>query len=257
MGVKEHAAEALQKEEGMDPTVEQDAVVEGLSDESNLVEDGGGTPPADTEMFTVKVDGEDVQVTRDELLNGYSRQQDYTRKTQQLAAEREQYSQLAALAAALDRDPAGTLAALQEAYGLNQQDEPSDPEEARIAQLERFVAEQQEAARQAAFDRQIASLQQRFGDVDEVALLEHAIRHGISDLEAAYAHMNFQKVYEEAQAAKAKAQEEENRKQAKRGAQVVAGGGNRQAGSTTVGDGNAKPSFMDAWNMARQQLGSS
>lgn len=58
--------------------------------------------------FTVKVDGEDVEVTEDELLRGYSRTQDYTRKTMALAeaqkaleperdalrAEREQLSEL-------------------------------------------------------------------------------------------------------------------------------------------------------------------
>lgn len=38
--------------------------------------------------FTVKVDGKDVEVTLDELQQGYSRTQDYTRKTQALAQER-------------------------------------------------------------------------------------------------------------------------------------------------------------------------
>ena len=36
----------------------------------------------------VKVDGEEVEVTEDELERGYSRQQDYTRKTMKLAEER-------------------------------------------------------------------------------------------------------------------------------------------------------------------------
>ena len=60
------------------------------------------------QTFTVKVDGKEVAVTLDELQKGYSRTQDYTRKTQQIAevrkqveqetqairAEREQYAQL-------------------------------------------------------------------------------------------------------------------------------------------------------------------
>lgn len=41
-----------------------------------------------TELYTVKVNGEELQVTRDELLSGYSRQADYTRKAQALAEER-------------------------------------------------------------------------------------------------------------------------------------------------------------------------
>ncbi len=63
---------------------------------------------AKPEIFTVKVDGKEIEVTLDELQKGYSRTQDYTRKTQQVAearkaaeaelqavrAEREQYAQL-------------------------------------------------------------------------------------------------------------------------------------------------------------------
>lgn len=40
------------------------------------------------ELYTVKVNGEELQVTKDELLSGYSRQADYTRKAQALAEER-------------------------------------------------------------------------------------------------------------------------------------------------------------------------
>ena len=40
------------------------------------------------QMYTIKVDGVDTQVTLEELQSGYSRQQDYTRKTQELAQQR-------------------------------------------------------------------------------------------------------------------------------------------------------------------------
>ena len=40
------------------------------------------------QLYTIKVDGEDTQVTLEELQNGYSRQRDYTRKTQELAEQR-------------------------------------------------------------------------------------------------------------------------------------------------------------------------
>lgn len=39
--------------------------------------------------YTVKVNGEDVEVTQEELLRGYMRQADYTRKTQALSDERQ------------------------------------------------------------------------------------------------------------------------------------------------------------------------
>lgn len=45
------------------------------------------------QTFTVKVDGKEVTVTLDELQQGYSRTQDYTRKTQQIAEVRKQVEQ--------------------------------------------------------------------------------------------------------------------------------------------------------------------
>jgi hypothetical protein len=75
-------------------------------DEEEYDEDEGEQEQADT--FTVKVNGENVEVSLDELQNGYSRQADYTKKSQNLAEakrafeqdrdavllERTQYSQL-------------------------------------------------------------------------------------------------------------------------------------------------------------------
>lgn len=62
---------------------EQDAD-EGQSDESESEE-------PDTEYVTVKVNGEEKQVTLDELKNGYSRDADYRRKTQELAEQRKTF----------------------------------------------------------------------------------------------------------------------------------------------------------------------
>jgi len=39
-------------------------------------------------MYTIKVDGQDVEVSLEELQQGYSRQSDYTKKTQELSEER-------------------------------------------------------------------------------------------------------------------------------------------------------------------------
>jgi hypothetical protein len=44
--------------------------------------------PPESETFTVRVNGEEIPVTRDELLRGYSRTQDYKQKTARLAEER-------------------------------------------------------------------------------------------------------------------------------------------------------------------------
>ena len=58
------------------------------------------TPPDDTETetpeepprYTVKLDGKEVEVTLDELRNGYQRQADYTAKTQALADRQRELS---------------------------------------------------------------------------------------------------------------------------------------------------------------------
>jgi len=47
------------------------------------------------DVYTVKVDGTDTDVTLDELLAGYSRHSDYTKKTQQISEERKQIEQMA------------------------------------------------------------------------------------------------------------------------------------------------------------------
>ena len=43
-------------------------------------------------VYTVTIDGTDYEVTQDELIQGYQRNADYTRKTQELAAEKAQSS---------------------------------------------------------------------------------------------------------------------------------------------------------------------
>jgi hypothetical protein len=97
----ESAAQSETSAEDADAT---DDVTDGEQLEEN--EDSEEEKPDQT--FTVKVDGTEVTVTLDELQKGYSRTQDYTRKTQQIAeirrqveseaeairAERSQYAQL-------------------------------------------------------------------------------------------------------------------------------------------------------------------
>lgn len=51
--------------------------------------DADGMDGAEQPRYLVKVDGDEHEVTLDELVHGYSRQADYTRKTQKLAEERQ------------------------------------------------------------------------------------------------------------------------------------------------------------------------
>ena len=67
-------------------SVENEAV-ETLTAE-DLVDDNQQEQIIEPRKYTVKIDGKDTEVTEDELLSGYSRQADYTRKSQVLAEQR-------------------------------------------------------------------------------------------------------------------------------------------------------------------------
>ena len=96
------AAASEEDESGVEDAPDEETSEEQSEEEEETEE---GEQP---QTFTVKVDGKEVAVTLDELQKGYSRTQDYTRKTQQIAevrkqveqethavrAEREQYAQL-------------------------------------------------------------------------------------------------------------------------------------------------------------------
>ena len=62
-------------------------------------------------LTPLKVDGtESSRSVLNELQDGYQRQSDYTRKTQELAEERKRLSQAEAIVSALETDPDGTIA---------------------------------------------------------------------------------------------------------------------------------------------------
>ena len=63
------------------------------SEEEQPTEEEAPVAPQ-VKTYRVKVDGQEVEVPETELLNGYMRQADFTRKTQELAQERERIRQL-------------------------------------------------------------------------------------------------------------------------------------------------------------------
>jgi len=83
-------------EETQDESLEEEpAEEEEAESEEEEVEEESEEPEEEKqpeeELYTVRVDGEDVEVTLDELSKGYSRQQDYTKKTQEIAEYRKHY----------------------------------------------------------------------------------------------------------------------------------------------------------------------
>ena len=86
--------EIVEEEELQADDFEETEETETLDDEQDEIEEQN-----EPQLYSVKINGEDVEVTIDELQSSYSRQADYTRKTQELAQQRktveEQQSEVA------------------------------------------------------------------------------------------------------------------------------------------------------------------
>lgn len=225
--------------------VESGELTEGATGEA--VESSGETP----ELYSILVDGHEQQVTLEEALKGHMRQADYTRKTQELAREKQEVAQWAAFAQALERDPRTTLASLAGALGIDfgpgqvaQGPVELDPLESlnskvdaltsTLSATQRQAAEQAAAAQQMAqtealIQQEIAGLKEIHGDFDERELATWAVKNETPNLRAAYMGWQF-----ELQNA-AKVAERNRQIEAKRKAQVVTGGSNPAAGSVTEG----------------------
>ena len=213
--------------------------------------------------YTVKIDGEEAQVTLEELQQGYQRQADYTRKTQEIAAERQRLQQAEAIVSALEYDPAGTLNTLANSFNVDmgnrpmpQQEEvvPSSWEEPdvtsqKLNQLEMKIARQEQIHRVQQVEREVNTLQEKYGEFDRQELLSHAVRHNIPNLEAAYTHMRFNDVKSTAD----KLSQNEEITNKKREAAVVTTGGSTQAGTESEPTPKVS-SLREAFALAKQQL---
>ena len=83
------------------PTLEAEAETEEAEEVEYVEDDEEGEYDTDEveeeeeveqpDVYTVKVDGDEYEVTQDELLNGYQRQQAYTKRSQELAEQRKAF----------------------------------------------------------------------------------------------------------------------------------------------------------------------
>ena len=112
----------VSEEEEFEEAVELESEDAELEDDEQELDDDDS--PEDQERFTVKVDGEELDVDLQELKSGYSRTSDYTKKSQALSEERKLFAQ--------DRDAvilerqqyAELLPALQAQLGAIDEPEP-------------------------------------------------------------------------------------------------------------------------------------
>ena len=208
-------------------------------------------------VYVVKIDGEEQQVSLEELQNGYQRQADYTRKTQEIAAERERLLQAEAIVSALEKDPVGTLDTLARSFNVNNpvtnqiddSEYEQDPTERKLAELESKIAAQEQVQRVQKIEREVSTLQEKYGEFDRQELLNHALKNGIPNLEAAYTHMRFNEVKTTAD----KLSQEQEITNKKREAAVVTPGGSTQSGTESEPTPEVS-SLRDAFALAKKQL---
>lgn len=209
------------------------------------------TEPAG-ETVVVTIDGVETEVPLEELRSGYLRQSDYTRKTQEIAQQREQYKAFEALQTALQTDPKGTLEALAEVYGIKGADtqdsiEDLDPLELKVRELGEKIERQERAERQARVEQELAAVKQTFSDpdLDEQELLAFAVEKGIVDLNVAYKALRYET------AAQATVQKTQQKVEAKRKAPPVEGGAKRPPAAVTPG-ASKRMSVAEAYRLAMQ-----
>ena len=86
------------EEEESQPVEEDESFKEESEEEEESVEEEEESEETEgeeeEELYAVTVNGEEVAVSLDELLSGYSRQSDYTRKTQEVANDRKEMESL-------------------------------------------------------------------------------------------------------------------------------------------------------------------
>lgn len=101
---QDEEADAEGSEEQTEEGTETESDQEGTEDEEDSEEesDEDEEPGSDEDdqrgkrpgrLYTVRIDGKDERISESELIAGYSRQSDYTRKTQALANDRKQVEQ--------------------------------------------------------------------------------------------------------------------------------------------------------------------
>lgn len=127
--------------------------VELLEDDQESIEDSEEEP-----LYTVKVDGEELEVSLDELLSGYSRESDYRRKTTKLSEDRKQnQAEIEAAKAKIDET-------VQELSAFIEQKESELSEELMVSNPGEYLRQKTELdkakqARDAAQEQRSAELQ--------------------------------------------------------------------------------------------------
>jgi hypothetical protein len=220
-----------------DSTVEADEEAAGEQSEAT----------SDEATFTVRVDGQDVELPQSELVNGYLRQSDYTRKVQRLAVDRQRLAEAELVMQKLEVNPAATLAVLAQHYGVQGYDgdgEPitgPSPEQQQLAQLQAWQAGELQRQKEAAVDAEVARLHQEYGEFSDDDLFGFAVEHQVADLETALRAMTFKRTTP-------------SRTAEKRKVAAMAGGQGTNGVARPKAPAESISSFSDAYEAAKREL---
>jgi hypothetical protein len=251
------------------PSVEPEGspVTESVSESPN-------TPILSVEEYSnyrvpIKLDGEDLEVPLSEALAGYQRQADYTRKTQELAQQKEQFQFATALQSALDNDPAATIDLLSKHYGISRQAvsemiadgedfDSLDPTEQKYRELDKRLASFEDYQSKQEIEREVQRLKSKYEDFNINEVVTTALRMNSTDLEGTYKQMAFDKMMAKAelerQAREVQQQKENSLLESKRQASVVSGGSSATA-NTTSESFEPITSVAEAWAAAKRSMG--
>lgn len=149
------AADALRGEDSDEEPEEEETLPEDEADEGEPEEeDEPSEDGEEPDIFTVRVDGEEMEVSLDELLAGYSRTESWTRKSQALSQERKAFEATAQEVQAKREEYGSKLHALQQHFEQSLPKEPAAdaPDAEWVAyqrqktQLDQIKAEQERVA---------------------------------------------------------------------------------------------------------------
>jgi hypothetical protein len=214
MGDDDTAADDSGELEFDDTELEDDSVSDETDDETDVdetldIEDDATIDEFDFEtvkdkLVPVTVNGETCEVPLAELRNGYMRQSDYTRKTQQIAADGEVVRWAKVLQDGFKTDPQGVIQYLASQYGVALTNEPDPWQELvetdpsltplvdRVRQQGQELAELRQMAQTTAQDRETAAVraelnevQAKYPDFDPQQVIPVALQNGVR-LEQAY-----------------------------------------------------------------------
>jgi len=278
-------------------TVEDSPVSDGQAADTTPIEDPPESPPEPAREYLdiddatagkyvrVKVDGEELEVPISEALQGYQRQSDYTRKTQEAAAARQQAQEALQLQQALQYDPGLTIQVLARNAGVSveqylgmtpreQQAATAAAEEEYADPLERMIVQErnERLALQERLDQreaddflraQVNGLKQAYkiGDEEVRAVVQQALQMGVGPeafpmIYQSQAFLKLQAQNGAQQEATAAQQADDARRRAAAAASAgVVSSGSGATNVTTAPPANVHMSPRDAVLAAFDQLG--